>query len=151
MNIVALFVTFAGSVIFEEAPLTAVQMLWVNLIMDSFAALALATEPPSDELLYRQPYKKDEYIITAAMWKTIIGAAIYQISILMTLLFLGDELFGVDPIPPASVQWSFENGKLLTIVFNTFVFMQVFNEINCRKLKSEELNVFKGFFNNLIF
>ena len=48
-------------------------MLWVNLIMDSFAALALATEPPSQELLDRKPYKKDEYIITAGMWKAIIG------------------------------------------------------------------------------
>ena len=48
-------------------------MLWVNLIMDSFAALALATEPPSTKLLDRDPYRKDEYIITAGMWKTIIG------------------------------------------------------------------------------
>lgn len=151
VNIVALFITFSGAVIFEEAPLTAVQMLWVNLIMDSFAALALATEPPSEELLYRRPYQKDEYIITAAMWKTILGAAVYQITILMTLLFKGDELFGVGPVPAVGVRWDMENGKLLTIVFNTFVFMQVFNEINCRKLKSEELNVFKGFFNNWIF
>jgi Ca2+-transporting ATPase len=48
-------------------------MLWVNLIMDSFAAIALATEPPSDSLLDRMPYKKNESIITAAMWKTILG------------------------------------------------------------------------------
>lgn len=69
--------TFGGAVIFEEAPLTAVQMLWVNLIMDSFAALALATEPPTDDLLNRPPYRKDEYIITQMMWKNILGAAVY--------------------------------------------------------------------------
>lgn len=51
----ALFIVFAGSVIFADPPLTSVQMLWVNLIMDTFAALALATEPPNDDLLDRKP------------------------------------------------------------------------------------------------
>lgn len=92
----ALFITFTGSVILKEAPLTAVQMLWVNLIMDSFAALALATEPPSAELLNRKPYKKNEYIITASMWKIILGQSIYQITILMTMLFFGYELLGIE-------------------------------------------------------
>ncbi len=55
VNIVALFIVFAGSVIFADPPLTSVQMLWVNLIMDTFAALALATEPPNDALLDRHP------------------------------------------------------------------------------------------------
>lgn len=55
VNVVALFIVFAGSVIFADPPLTSVQMLWVNLIMDTFAALALATEPPSDKLLDRPP------------------------------------------------------------------------------------------------
>jgi Ca2+ transporting ATPase len=53
VNLVALFIVFAGAIIFNDPPLTAVQMLWVNLIMDTFAALALATEPPSEELFNR--------------------------------------------------------------------------------------------------
>ena len=150
MNVVALFITFTGSVIFKEAPLTAVQMLWVNLIMDSFAALALATEPPSPELLNRKPYKKDEYIITPGMWKIILGQSIYQIIVLMSLLFFGFELLGIEEHFGAEIEGALfmTNGKLLTVVFHTFVFMQVFNEINCRKLKSSELNVFAGFCNN---
>lgn len=59
----ALFIVFAGAIIFADPPLTAVQMLWVNLIMDTFAALALATEPPSDSLLERQPVSKFEKIV----------------------------------------------------------------------------------------
>ena len=58
--------------------------------MDSFAALALATEPPSPELLERKPYKKNEYIITPSMWKIILGQSIYQITVLMTLLFFSE-------------------------------------------------------------
>lgn len=58
VNIVACFLAFLGSVVLKDSPLTAVQMLWINLIMDTLAALALATEPPSDELLTRMPYSR---------------------------------------------------------------------------------------------
>ena len=58
VNIVEMFSTFMGAAVFKEALLTAVQMLWVNYIMDSFAAIALATEPPSDEILDSKPCKK---------------------------------------------------------------------------------------------
>jgi magnesium-transporting ATPase (P-type) len=64
---------FAGSVIFADPPLTSVQMLWVNLIMDTFAALALATEPPNDQLLNRKPQGKEESIVSKPMWRNIIG------------------------------------------------------------------------------
>jgi len=59
VNVVALFMAFLGAVVLKESPLTPVQMLWVNLIMDTLAALALATEPPNDELLTRLPYARD--------------------------------------------------------------------------------------------
>lgn len=64
VNIVAMFIVFFGSVILMDSPLTAVQMLWVNLIMDTFAALALATEPPSDNILNREPYPKYDPIVS---------------------------------------------------------------------------------------
>ena len=77
VNIVALFIVFTGSVIFADPPLTSVQMLWVNLIMDTFAALALATEPPNDQLLNRKPQGKNESIVNRTMWRNIIGQSIY--------------------------------------------------------------------------
>jgi Ca2+ transporting ATPase len=150
VNIVALFMAFLGGVITRESPLNSIQMLWVNLIMDTFASLALATEPPNDELLKRKPYGRNDYIVTGSMWRNIFGQAIYQIVILTILLFLGNDIFGV----PSSInmgKWDPSKAEHYTIFFNTFVFMQIFNEINCRKLKSDEYNIFKGFCNNWMF
>ena len=67
VNVVAMFIVFFGSVVLNSSPLTAVQMLWVNLIMDTFAALALATEPPDDSILERQPQPSSEAITTKVM------------------------------------------------------------------------------------
>jgi Ca2+ transporting ATPase len=87
VNVVAMFIVFFGSVILKDSPLTAVQMLWVNLIMDTLGALALATEPPTDDILLRQPYKKDNLIITPVMWRNVFGHGVYQIIVLMIVMF----------------------------------------------------------------
>ena len=71
-------------------------MLWVNLIMDTFAALALATEPPNDALMDRQPMSKTAKIVNATMWRNIIGQGIYQLIILMGMLIFGAKLFGFE-------------------------------------------------------
>jgi magnesium-transporting ATPase (P-type) len=70
-------------------PLNTVEMLWVNLLMDTFAALALATEDPNIKLLSMQPYSKAESIITPVMWRNIIGQSVYQLVVVMTILFGG--------------------------------------------------------------
>jgi len=93
VNVVALFIVFAGSVIFAEETLTTVQMLWVNLIMDTFAALALATEPPKESLLDRPPQSKKEAIVDKNMWRNILGQSIYQIAWLLVLLLAGKTMF----------------------------------------------------------
>jgi magnesium-transporting ATPase (P-type) len=72
-----MFIVFVGGVLVNDPPLTSVQMLWVNLIMDTFAALALATEPPSDELLLQKPYRRDDIIVTPVMWRNIVGQGLY--------------------------------------------------------------------------
>jgi len=72
-----MFIVFLGAVALDDPPLTSVQMLWVNLIMDTCAALALATEPPSDELLLRKPYSRQDLIVTPVMWRNIVGQAIF--------------------------------------------------------------------------
>ncbi|PIO38233.1 hypothetical protein AB205_0064780 [Aquarana catesbeiana] len=99
VNVVAVIVAFTGACITQDSPLKAVQMLWVNLIMDTFASLALATEPPTDGR----------------------NAPLHS--------------------PPS---------EHYTIIFNTFVLMQLFNEINARKIHGER-NVFDGIFRNPIF
>ncbi|XP_041577318.1 plasma membrane calcium-transporting ATPase 4 isoform X5 [Taeniopygia guttata] len=148
VNVVAVIVAFTGACITQDSPLKAVQMLWVNLIMDTFASLALATEPPSESLLLRKPYGRNKPLISRTMMKNILGHAVYQLTIIFTLLFAGEQFFDIDsgrnaPLhsPPT---------EHYTIVFNTFVMMQLFNEINARKIHGER-NVFEGVYRNPIF
>lgn len=96
VNVVALILVFIGSIVLQDAPFTAVQMLWVNIIMDTFAALALATEPPTDELFDRQPYNRQESIINTVIWRNILGQAVYQIIVVMVLLLVGRDMFSYD-------------------------------------------------------
>lgn len=76
----------------QDSPLKAVQMLWVNLIMDTFASLALATEPPTESLLKRKPYGRNKPLISSTMTKNILGHGVYQLVIIFTLLFVGTDL-----------------------------------------------------------
>lgn len=93
INFVALVMAFVGGAVLRESPLNAIQMLWVNLIMDTLASLALATEPPSDDLLKRKPYSRFEDLITSNMWVNIISQGLLQIVILGTILFKGNIMF----------------------------------------------------------
>lgn len=144
-NVVAVFMTFVGSIILKDAPLNAIQMLWVNLIMDSFASLALATEKPTEALLDRQPYKRDASILTPMMILNIGSQAVFQIIVLTIIIFLGDKIFGVPSDRELShFIWNEINGWHFTIFFDIFVFLQVMNSINARKLQKNEFNVFLG-------
>ena len=88
VNFGACILVFLCSCIGNETPLTSIQMLWVNLIMDSLGSLALATEPPYQELLRKRPTNRNESIINGRMWKHIIGQSIFEIAILLVLYFI---------------------------------------------------------------
>jgi P-type Ca2+ transporter type 2B len=152
-NVVAVFMTLIGGIVLEDSPLNAIQMLWVNLIMDSFASLALATEPPSDKLLQRAPYKKsDGSILTSMMTVNIVTQSVFQIVVLTVIIFYGDIMFNVPSDRELDhYEWNDVNGYHFTIFFNIFVFMQVFNSINARKLLKSEWNVFEGILNNWLY
>ncbi|KAK7396224.1 hypothetical protein VNO78_17076 [Psophocarpus tetragonolobus] len=141
VNVVALIINFFSACITGSAPLTAVQLLWVNLIMDTLGALALATEPPNDGLLQRPPVARGANFITKPMWRNIIGQSIYQLIILGILNFDGKRLLGISGSDSSKV--------LNTLIFNSFVFCQVFNEINSRDI--EKINIFRGMFDSWIF
>ncbi|XP_053263530.1 plasma membrane calcium-transporting ATPase 1 isoform X6 [Podarcis raffonei] len=148
VNVVAVIVAFTGACITQDSPLKAVQMLWVNLIMDTLASLALATEPPTEALLLRKPYGRNKPLISRTMMKNILGHACYQLVVVFTLLFAGEKIFDIDSGRNAPLHAP--PSEHYTIVFNTFVMMQLFNEINARKIHGER-NVFEGIFNNAIF
>ncbi|XP_055437665.1 plasma membrane calcium-transporting ATPase 4 isoform X5 [Bubalus kerabau] len=148
VNVVAVIVAFTGACITQDSPLKAVQMLWVNLIMDTFASLALATEPPTDSLLKRRPYGRNKPLISRTMMKNILGHAVYQLTVIFFLVFAGEKFFDIDSGRRAPLHSP--PSQHYTIIFNTFVLMQLFNEINSRKIHGER-NVFSGIFRNLIF
>lgn len=106
----------------EESVLNAVQLLWINLIMDTFAALALATDPPSPSVLDRKPDRKSAPLITLRMFKMIVGQAVCQLVITFVLNFRGHQLLGYEMNDEG-------DKRLKTLVFNTFVWLQVFNEL----------------------
>ncbi|EGR30692.1 hypothetical protein IMG5_125530 [Ichthyophthirius multifiliis] len=150
VNAVALFMCFMGAVVIKQSPLNSIQMLWVNIIMDTFASLALSTENPSDLLLLRQPYGRNDSIITPNMWRNIVGQSIYQITVLILILFKFPQWLGIQS-SVGITKFSQEKGVHFTIFFQAFVLLQIFNEFNARKLERHEINVFTGLFNNYLF
>ncbi|EQL02750.1 ATPase, P-type, calcium-transporting, PMCA-type [Ophiocordyceps sinensis CO18] len=148
VNITAVILTFVTAVSSaeEQSVLTAVQLLWVNLIMDTLAALALATDPPQESVLERKPERKGSSIISTTMWKMILGQALYQLAITLLLYYgvpmgLINGIITNDPLPKDQVN---------TLVFNTFVWMQIFNQWNNRRLDNK-FNIFEGLTKNWFF
>ena len=142
VNITAVLLTFVSAVtnpVDYHSVLTAVQLLWVNLIMDTLAALALATDPPTKTILNRPPQPKSEAIITINMWKMIIGQAVYQLTVTFVLYFAGTKILNYA-----------NDDELATMIFNTFVWMQLFNVFNNRRLDNK-FNVFEGVHRNFWF
>ena len=160
VNVVAVLTTFISAIILKEAILSAVQMLWINLIMDTLAALALATEPPSESLLNRHPHGRNDYIISPLMMKHIVAQSLYQSAILFVLVFAGEhflfDYIGDRQTLPGDKtivngravdgykreNWDNQFSVHYTYNFNIFVFLQLFNFINCRVL-DDSFNVFK--------
>jgi len=140
VNVTAVGLTFITAVASEEerSVLNAVQLLWVNLIMDTFAALALATDPPTESLFDRSPEARTAPLINTCMWKMIIGQSIYQLAVGLTLHFAGPSFLHYPPI------------QHRTLIFNTFVFMQIFKLVNSRRIDNK-LNVFEGLHKNHLF
>ncbi|KAK4425594.1 Calcium-transporting ATPase 12, plasma membrane-type [Sesamum alatum] len=133
----ALAINIVAAISVGKIPLTPAQLLWVDLTMNTLAALALAAEEPNAELMKKQPVSRSDPLITNIMWRNILGQASYQMTVVLALKFKGKSIFGV------------HDKTVDTLVFNTFVLCQVFNLFNARKI--EEKNVFKGILKNKLF
>ncbi|TRM65028.1 hypothetical protein BD626DRAFT_547303 [Schizophyllum amplum] len=144
-NVTAVIITFVSAVASdqEESVLSAVQLLWINIIMDTFAALALATDPASEALLDRKPDRKSAPLFSVHMYKQILFQSIYQVTVILIFHFLGLQILGYEKTDNNEL-------KVQTLVFNAFVFAQIFNSVNCRRL-DEHLNIFEGILRNWYF
>lgn len=146
VSITAVILAFVSSITHPEmkSVLTAIQLLWVNLFMDTFAGIVLATDPPTDRILDRPPQKKSAPLITLNMWKMIIGQVIFQLAVTITLHFAGAKMLGYDEDNEHRML------QLDSMIFNTFVWLQIFNELNARRLDNG-FNCFTGLQRNPYF
>lgn len=108
--------TLVGDV--DSSVFAVIHLLWLNLIMDIFAAAALATDSPPDDILKRQPEPRGRHIVSPTMWKMIFGQAVYQLVVIFTLHYAGHSYFGSD-----------RNGyQYQAFILNTYIMLQVFNQ-----------------------
>ncbi|XP_050228032.1 calcium-transporting ATPase 9, plasma membrane-type-like isoform X2 [Mercurialis annua] len=144
VNVAALVINVVAAVSSGDVPLNAVQLLWVNLIMDTLGALALATEPPTDHLMHRSPVGRREPLITNIMWRNLLIQSTYQVCVLLVLNFGGKNILHLE-----NEGREHATDVKNTLIFNAFVLCQIFNEFNARK--PDEFNVFSGVTKNRLF
>jgi Ca2+-transporting ATPase len=144
-NITAVVITSVTAIASnsETSALSAVQLLWINIIMDTFAALALATDPASPALLDRKPDRQTAPLFSVDMYKQIFLQSLYQIIVILLFHFLGIKILGL-------ADTSGNDTIVQTLVFNAFVFAQIFNSVNSRRL-DRKLNIFEGISDNWYF
>ncbi len=131
INFVALFIVLLGSFIGTELPLTVTQMLWVNLIMDTFAALALASIPPSEGVMKEKPRRSTDFIITPSMRRDILGVGTVFLVVLMGMIYYFTNAEGGMTV------------ERLTVFFTFFVMLQFWNLFNARVFGTTD-SAFKG-------
>lgn len=144
INLTALVIAFLSACIINDTPLSAIQMLWINLIMDGLASLALSTEKPSKELLKLKPTGRNRPLLTNTVIKNIILFSVFESVIILFLVFKGPEFFDIDRGSQSLPS------QHHTIIFNTFAFMIFAHEICSRKINNER-NTFNGILQNHTF
>ncbi|MDE6612284.1 MAG: calcium-translocating P-type ATPase, PMCA-type [Muribaculaceae bacterium] len=149
VNIVACLIVLCGSFMGMQSPLTVTQMLWVNLIMDTFAAMALASLPPSKSVMKDKPRSRTSFIITRSMWCDIIGTGIIFFVVLIAFLYYLQhtqitsltQLFSAEIVSSGHDLSPYE----LSVFFTTFVFLQFWNMFNARAFATGKSSFhFKG-------
>lgn len=134
-------------------------MLWANLVMDILGAIALGTEEPRCESCVEPPRKsRKEQIIDAKMWRQILVMSAYEVLVMIILIFFGSLIlfqnsFNIvtEPLRDPITRDPTDRLKLNTILFYTFILMNLFNQINCRNLDEHNINVFDKIWTNFIF
>ena len=143
VNFVALTCALIGPLVGISLPLTVTQLLWINIIMDTFAAIAYSTDPPREFSMRRKPVSRQAHIIMPSMWFSILCNSAFQVAMLGCVLYFGWFLepgeqkfqFGCDLTDSKVVA---ENIKALTVFFTTFVMFQFWHKFNCRALFHNE-------------
>jgi len=198
-NLSVVATVFFGVCVFGSSPLSAVQLLWINLIMDTFAALALATEPPLPSVINgakdgggpvragrkvrneegEEVIEQGQSVLAPAVWRQVLGISAWNFLVMVVLMLFGRMIAGLHEYSSATplvypawvdepkssplyyqdrhadylklVEEVHAKRTHLTYIFNTFVFLQIFNFFNCRKVGPRDFNVFEAPFHNIYF
>jgi magnesium-transporting ATPase (P-type) len=145
-----------------SSPFKVIHLLWANLVMDVLGAIALGTEPPNDSVRKENSAEvpnsqanrvsRKDKIIIPSMWRTIFTQATYQLLVIIILQYFGTLMFFDDSYNIVTEYDEVDSGHVVnTMIFHTFMLMNLVNMINCRVVIEDEKNVFKTLFNNLTF
>jgi Ca2+-transporting ATPase len=139
INVSALLIAFLGPFLGVRPPFTVLQLLWINVIMDTFAAIALCSEPPRARIMRQRPKRRDESIVTRAMGRTILTTAGFFVVVMIGLLLGLEAGWFSSGSGPNPERWEFAplNVRQVSIFFTVYVMFQVWNMINCRSLTPE--------------
>jgi len=140
INVATLTIAMLGPFIGLEIPLTAVQLLWINLIMDTFGALALATEPPNPDVMKQKPRDSNAFIISKEMTRQILSDSVAFVAVLLFYLFYSG-LNNPDSLNPADL------ARKESIFFTLFVLLNFWNLFNAKTFGMRK-SVFNGLFAN---
>ncbi|KAJ3392073.1 Calcium-transporting ATPase 10, plasma membrane-type [Lobulomyces angularis] len=150
VNLIAIILTFIGAITSGVSPLNTVQLLWVNLIMDTLGALALASDEPEDDILETPPHPRDAPLISQKMKEYMLIQIIYQVTVLLVILLQLDNFMVPTPEHILESGHSYVTKRTSTVVFCVFIFCQCSNLVMSRKLNGE-LNFLGGFTRNKLF
>ncbi|KAG6695535.1 hypothetical protein I3842_09G102700 [Carya illinoinensis] len=137
VNAAGLLISLLTTICFGYSSITSVQLLWANFVVALLGGLALLTEPPAGKLMDMPPLRRTKPLITKPMWRNLVSQVLYQVAILMAFQFKGQAILHI------------KEKVSKTIIFNSFVLCQVFNQVNAREL--EKKNAFRGIHRNILF
>ena len=155
VNLSTLLFVLLGCACKGQSPLTTVQLLWINLIMDTLAAIALGSEKPHPSIIKQAPVQEQDQLVTSTMLKQIYGMTIYIFFVSTILYFFVDNAWGIEYNNSDQMfdsdGYPTNKGVVYTMIFNSFVWMHIFNEFNCRKVGARQYNVFTDLISNWMF
>ncbi len=150
INVSALTIAFLGPFFGVKPPFTVLQLLWINVIMDTFASIALCSEPPREGVMRQPPKRRDESILTRPMLTTIFTTAAFFVVVMMALLVGMENYRWFAGAGETSTEFPELTVRQVSIFFSVYVFFQVWNQINCRSL-TPEVSGLRGLWRNPTF
>ena len=141
-----LIVVIVSFITMTESVLNPVQLIWINLIMDILGALALASTRPNTDIAKYQAGQGN--IMTPQMYRQIFGMMVFMTTVMMVVMYMGKNIFNLNYLTSDQTTENRDKQEHFTLIFNTFVFMQVFNLINCRDVGAVKMHGFSGLIRN---